>query len=100
MKQTIKVSIDSQELTGVHQQEWETLRKEVTTAGAIGVANNTGVIGLTLNDHAAVRLWIHEDALGYVVVDVLDGRTNAHLARVDAELFGMVPPRLTQKRTK
>lgn len=100
MKQTIKVSVDSQELTGVHQVEWETLRKEVTRSGAIGVANNTGLIGLALNDHTAVRLWIHEDLLGYVVVDVLDGRTNARLARVDAELFGMVPPRLGQKRTK
>lgn len=100
MKQTIKVSIDGQELTGVHQLEWEALRKEVTSTGAVGVANNTGQIGLALNDHTAVRLWLHEDQLGYAVVDVLDGRTNAHLARVDVELFGMVPPRLDQKRTK
>jgi hypothetical protein len=99
-RQTIDVAIDGQELAGTHTLQWQTMRREITGQGALGVANHTGLVGLTLNDHVAVRLWLHEDRNGYVVVDVLDGRTNDRIARVDVELQDMVPPRRGAKRPK
>ena len=95
-RQTVTVAIDANELAGT-ELSWETKRKEITQEGALGVANNTGLVGLTLNGQTAVRLWLHEDETGYVVVDVLDGRTNERVARVDVELFGATPPRRDAK---
>jgi hypothetical protein len=100
LRQTITVAIDGQELAGAHSLEWETKRKEITAAGALGVANHTGVIGVLLNGHAAVRLWLHEDESGYVVIDVVDGQNGAHLARMHAELGGLVPPRTGSKQRR
>lgn len=99
-RQTIDVAIDGNELAGTHSLEWQTTRKEISREGALGVANNTGLIGLTLNGHVALRLWIHEDVHGYTVVDVLDGRSNEVLERIDVELYGMVPPRMGAKHPR
>lgn len=98
LRQAITVSIDANEI--IPTLSWETKRKEITREGALGVANNTGLVGLALNGTPVVRLWLHEDELGYVVVDVLDARTGEHLARVDPELFGVVAPRTGQKVRK
>lgn len=92
-RQGITVAVDANEIPGTHELQWETVRKDVTPEGALGVANNTGLVGLTVNGQVAVRLWLHEDESGYVVVDVLDGRTNERIARSDVELYGAVPPR-------
>lgn len=99
-RQTIHVAIDGGELEGTHSLQWETMRREITGQGALGVANHTGLIGVTLNSHVAVRLWLHEDRNGYVVIDVLDARTDERVARVDVELFGLVPPRLGAKHQR
>lgn len=96
-RQTVTVAIDANELAGTHELQWQTMRKDITPDGALGVANNTGLVGLTLNGQTTVRLWLHEDETGYVVVDVLDGRTNERVARIDAELFGATPPRRDAK---
>lgn len=98
-RQTVEVAIDANELAGVHSLQWSTYRRDITPEGAIGVANNTGLIGLLINGQPAARLWIHEDELGYVVVDVLD-HESVVVARLDAELHGIVPPRLGSKTQK
>lgn len=95
LPQTITVSIDAQDL--VPGQQWTTKRREVTEQGALGVANNTGLLGVALNGMTAVRLWLHEDRSGYAVLDVLDAQSNERLARVEVELQGLVPPRMGSK---
>ena len=100
LRQTIKVSVDGQELAGTQALTWETKRKEITAQGALGVANHTGVVTLDLNGKAAVVLWLHEDESGYVVVDVFDGHDRHHLGRMYAELAGLVPPRTGSKQRR
>lgn len=92
-RQTIVVSIDGQELAGTQTVLGTTMRKEITHEGALGVANNTGIITLMLNGHAAVRLWLHEDRMGHAVVSVIDVPQDKHLGVVDVELYDLVPPR-------
>jgi hypothetical protein len=99
-RQTIRVSVDGQELAGAHALEWETKRREITRDGALGVANHTGIVRLLLNDHPAVTLWLHEDDQGYVVIDVFDGQNQDFLGRQHAELGGLVPPRTGSKVRK
>lgn len=92
-RQTIIISVDGQELAGTQSVIGETKRKEITEAGALGVANHTGIITLMLNGHPAVRLWLHEDRSGHAVIDVIDTTRDAKLGAVDVELYGLVPPR-------
>lgn len=99
MRQAITVAVDGQELAGVHSLQWETKRKEITQQGALGVANNTGLVGLRLNGHTAAQLWIHEDAMGHVVIDVLNHK-NQVVARLEPELYGQVPPRTGSKEPR
>lgn len=90
-RQSVRVEVDAGELFG--GQEWSTLRRDIDEHGALHIADGFGVLGLKVNGHTAVQLRLHEDELGYVVLDVIDGRTAERLARLDVELFGMVPPR-------
>lgn len=92
-RQTIVVSIDGQELAGTQTVLGQTLRREITRDGALGVANHTGIIDLQLNGHPAVRLWLHEDKLGHAVIDVIDVPRDVRLGVVDVELYDLVPPR-------
>ena len=98
MKQTIEVTIDAQEITGLAAAEWKTLRKEITPDGALGVANNTGFLSLSLNGHVTVSLFLHE-VDGKVVVTVLNGKGQA-IGRTYPEDDGFVPPRNQKVRTK
>jgi len=91
-RQTIVVAIDAQELIGQHEVG-ETKRREITPEGALGIANNTGIIQLTLNDKPALRLTLREDKLGHAVIEVVDTTRNEKLGVVDVELYGLVPPR-------
>lgn len=97
IRQSITVSIGAQELAGVETQQWQTMRKEISKDGALGVANHTGCITLDINGHPAVLLWLHEDDEGYVVVDIFDAQNEKHLGRQHAELGGLVPPRTGAK---
>lgn len=92
-RQTVAVGIDAGELAGTGGLEWSTLRRDIDEHGALHIGDGFGIVGITVNGHAAVRLRLHEDAQGYAVLDVLDGRSSERLARVEVELFGLVPPR-------
>lgn len=96
-RQGIEVSIDANEI--IPTLKWDTKRKEITSQGALGVANNTGLVGLALNGKTVVHLWVHEDRDGYVVVTVYDDKRQA-IATVDVELHGHVPPRMGAKAKK
>jgi hypothetical protein len=100
LRQSITVSIGAQELAGIALQQWETKRKEITKEGALGVANHTGCITLDVNGTPAVLLWLHEDELGYVVIDVFDAQNRQHLGRQQTELGGLVPPRTESKQKR
>jgi len=92
-RQTIVLSIDAQELAGTQTVLGETLRREITRDGALGIANHTGILDLLINGHPAVRLWLHEDKVGHAVIDVIDTTRDVRLGRVDVELYDLVPPR-------
>lgn len=97
-RQTIEVSVDIGEL--VDSLSWNVMRKAIDSDGAKGVGDGFGLITLRINKHTAVVLQLHEDQLGYVVVDVFDGHNRSHLGRVDTELYGHVPPRMEAKIRK
>lgn len=92
-RQTITVAIDAQDLPGTQHVVGSGLRKEITPAGMLGVANNTGVIELLISGHSAVRMRIVEDKMGHAVIVVEDTTRNTYLGTVDIELYGLVPPR-------
>ena len=92
-RQTIVVAVDAQELAGTQHVLGETKRKEITAAGALGIANHTGIVDLTLNGRAAVRLRLCEDKLGHAVIEVIDTTRSVRLGVVDVELYDLVPPR-------
>ncbi|QWY80157.1 hypothetical protein SEA_GRASSBOY_78 [Microbacterium phage Grassboy] len=94
-RQTITVSIDAQDLPGTQHVLGTGKRAEITSAGMLGVANNTGVLDLLVNDHTAVRMVIHEDKLGHAVIQVYDMTQQKVVGVVDIELYGLVPPRRT-----
>ncbi|QNJ55575.1 hypothetical protein SEA_PHINKY_84 [Microbacterium phage Phinky] len=92
-RQTITISIDAQDLPGTQHVLGEGKRSEITPAGMLGVANNTGMLELLINGHSAVRLSIVEDRYGHGVIQVHDTTRNVPLGVVDIELYGLVPPR-------
>lgn len=92
-RQTIVVAIDAQDLPGTQHELGTTKRKEITPDGALGVANNTGIIELMVGGHSAVRLRLFEDKLGQAVIEVTDLTRKVSLGIVDVELYGLVPPR-------
>lgn len=96
-RQTIIVTIDTQDLPGTQPELGRTLRKEITPDGALGVANNTGVVEMALNGHPAVRLHLREDAMGHAVIEVTDLLARKRLGAVDVELYSLVPPRMGAK---
>lgn len=98
LAQTVKVAIDAGEMFG--SQEWSTYRRDIDRHGALNIGDGFGVIGVRIGDATALQLRIHEDAQGYVVLDIIDGRTAKQLAKVDVELSGLVPPRRGAKVTK
>lgn len=94
-RQTVVVSLRAEDLPGMEHEVGRGLRKEITPAGMLGVANNTGTLELVINGRAAVRMRILEDRVGQAVIlvdDMLLGRT---LGKVDIELYDLVPPRRT-----
>lgn len=97
LRQAITVSVDANEI--IPTLSWDTKRKEITREGALGVANNTGLVGLALNGKTVAHLWLHEDRDGYVVVDVYDDSKTA-IGRIEVELHGHVPPRTGAKVRK
>ncbi|UVG34443.1 hypothetical protein SEA_GAZEBO_74 [Microbacterium phage Gazebo] len=94
-RQTITVSIDAQDLPGTQHVLGTGKRAEITPAGMLGVANNTGVLDLLVNDHTAVRMVIREDKFGHAVIQVHDMTQQKMVGVVDIELYGLVPPRRT-----
>lgn len=92
-RQTITVSINAQDLPGTQHVVGEGKRSEITPAGMLGVANNTGVIELMINNHIAVRMVIAEDRVGHAVIHVHDMTQQKPMGVVDIEVFGLVPPR-------
>ncbi|QIG59083.1 hypothetical protein SEA_SADLAD_76 [Microbacterium phage SadLad] len=92
-RQGIAISIDAQDLPGTQHVLGIGMRKEITPAGMLGVANNTGLLELLVNGHGAVRMRIHEDKVGHAVIEVTDTTRNVVLGVVDIELYGLVPPR-------
>lgn len=92
-RQTITVSIDTQDIPGTQHVLGEGKRSEITPAGMLGVANNTGMFDLLINGHSAVRMVIHEDKVGHAVIQVYDMTQQKVLGAVDIELYGLVPPR-------
>lgn len=94
-RQTIVVSISAQDLPGTQHVLGQGLRKEITDNGMLGVANNTGILELVINDHPAIRMVIREDRMHHAVIDVTDLTARKHLGTVDIELYGLVPPRRT-----
>lgn len=94
-RQTITVSIDAQDLPGTQHVLGTGKRTEITPEGMLGVANNTGVLELLINDHPALRMTILEDKMGHAVIQVYDVTHHVLLGVVDIELYGLVPPRRT-----
>lgn len=92
-RQTVTVGIDAGELIGMSSLEWSTLRRDIDEHGALKIGDGFGLVTLTINSHAAVHLRLHEDRNGYVVLDVVDAHSNSTLGRMEAELYGLVPPR-------
>lgn len=92
-RQTITVSLNAQDIPGMQHMIGEGLRKEITPLGMLGVANNTGIIELMLNNHVAVRMVIAEDKVGHAVIQVHDMTQQKQMGVVDIELYGLVPPR-------
>lgn len=96
-RQTIEVSIDVQDLPGTQYVAGVTKRREITRDGALGVANNTGIVELLLNGRPAVRLHLREDAMGHAIIEVTDVPHGTKLGVVDVELYSLVPPRMGAK---
>ncbi|WKW84943.1 hypothetical protein SEA_SALLYK_77 [Microbacterium phage SallyK] len=94
-RQTITVSIDAQDLPGTQHVLGTGKRAEITSAGMLGVANNTGMLDLLINDRSAVHMRIVEDKMGHAVIVVVDATRNVILGVVDIELYDLVPPRRT-----
>jgi len=92
-RQTIVVAIDAQDIPGTQHELGVTKRKEITPAGALGIANHTGILELMVGGHSAVRLRLYEDKVGHAVVEVTDLTRQVVLGVVDVELYGLVPPR-------
>lgn len=92
-RQTITVSLNAQDIPGMQHVIGEGLRKEITPLGMLGVANNTGIIELMLNNHIAIRMVIAEDKVGHAVIHVYDMTQQKQMGVVDIEVFGLVPPR-------
>lgn len=92
-RQTITISIDAQDLPGTQHVLGTGKRAEITPQGMLGVANNTGMLDLLVNDHTAIRMVIHEDKVGHAVIQVYDMTQQKVLGIVDIEVFGLVPPR-------
>lgn len=92
-RQTITVAINAQDLPGTQHELGRGLRKEITPAGMLGVANNTGIIELMISGHVAVRMVIAEDKVGHAVIHVHDMTQQKPMGVVDIEVFGLVPPR-------
>lgn len=90
---TITLAIDAQDLPGMQHELGVTKRREITPDGALGVANNTGIVELMVNGHPAVRLRLFEDKVGHAVIEVTDLTARTPLGVVDVELYGLVPPR-------
>lgn len=96
-RQTIVVTVDTQGLPGTQPELGSAMRKEITPEGALGVANNTGIIEVCLNGHAAVRLHLREDSMGHAIIEVTDVPARQRMGAVDVELYGLVPPRMGAK---
>lgn len=92
-RQTITVAINAQDLPGTQHVLGTGLRKEITPAGMLGVANNTGIIELMVSGHVAIRMVIAEDRVGHAVIHVHDMTQQKPMGVVDIEVFGLVPPR-------
>lgn len=99
-RQTVVVSIRAEDLPGMEHEVGRGLRKEITPAGMLGVANNTGTIELVISGRAAVRLRILEDQLGQAVILVDDMLQRKTIGKVDIELYDLVPPRRTAQPKK
>ena len=97
-RQKVTVEVDAGEMFG--SQSWDTTRGDIDEHGALHIADGFGVLGLKINGNTAAQLHLHEDRHGYVVLDVVDGHTDERLARIDVELYGMVPPRRGNKGRK
>lgn len=95
-RQTITVSIDAGELAGQSQLQWSTLRRDIDEHGALKIGDGFGVLTIAINGHAAAHLKLHEDNLGYVVLDVVHAHTGQRV-QFDVELYGLVPPRHESK---
>lgn len=92
-RQTIPVAIDAQDIPGTQHELGVTKRGEITAAGALGVANHTGILELMVGGRGAVRMHLFEDKVGHAVIEVTDLTQNKVMGRVDIEVFGLVPPR-------
>lgn len=92
-RQTIAVAIDAQDLPGTQHELGVTRRKEITAAGALGIANHTGILQLLVGGLPAVQLRLFEDKVGHAVIEVTDVTRHVVLGIVDVELYGLVPPR-------
>ncbi|QUE25367.1 hypothetical protein SEA_FIZZLES_73 [Microbacterium phage Fizzles] len=92
-RQAVVVSINAQDLPGMEHELGRGMRKEITPQGMLGVANNTGIVELMINDRVAVRLRILEDHMGHAVVLVDDALLQRTLGKVDIELYDLVAPR-------
>lgn len=93
-RQTIVVAIDAQDIPGTQHELGVGKRREITPAGMLGVANNTGILELMVSGHSALRMRIFEDRMGHAVIEVTDLTARKVLGTVDIELYGLVPPRM------
>lgn len=89
--QTVKVEVDAGEM--FDKQSWSTYRRDIDEAGALGIGDGFGNLGVDVGGRPAVRMSLREDRLGQVVLDVVDAITNKKLGSVQVELFGLVAPR-------
>lgn len=94
VKQTVIVALDTQELSSMEMQLGKLYRREITRDGALGIANNTGMICLSINGKNVVRLHLHEDDAGSVVLSVTDLLDGHNMLDIELEQHGVVPGRI------
>lgn len=90
-RQTVTVEIDAGEM--FDRKSWSTYRRDIDRHGALNVGDGFGVLGIKVGGRDAVRMQLREDALGHVVLEVIDATTSKTLGIVDVELYGLTPPR-------
>lgn len=97
-RQTVTVEVDAGEMFG--SQQWQAYRRDIDEHGAKGIGDGFGLLTIKVGDRSAVHLQLHEDAIGHVVLTVVDALAGREMGKVDVELYGAAPPRRGTKLRK